>query len=73
MKDQIIISKTNAELAVAVPLFRRHLEEELTKLDGYTVSLTSEKPLAYAVDMGESVQLMNAEFLEKNVDFIGDL
>lgn len=73
MKDQIIMSKTNANCAVAVPLFRMSHTEELARIDGYTVSLTNAKPIAYAVDMGDKIQLFNAEFLEANVEFIGDL
>lgn len=73
MKDQIIISKVNGECAIAVPLFRMYNTEQLADLDGYVVSLTCPKPIAYAVDMGESIQLFNAEFLEDNVIFVGDL
>ena len=46
MKDQIIISKINANCAIAVPLFRMSHTEELAKIDGYTVSITNAKPIA---------------------------
>ena len=74
MKDQVIMSPINGNLAVAVPLFRMHHEQELAKLEGYTVSLTSEKPLAYVIDAGEhGTQLVNAEWLEKQALFLGEL
>ncbi len=67
------MSKTNAHLAIAVPLFRHHHGESLGSLEGYQISLTGSKPIAYAVDIDDSIELMNAEFLEKNVEFLGDL
>lgn len=73
MKDQIIMSKTNAECAIAVPLFRKHHEVDLDKLRGYSISLIGDKPIAYAVDMGDSIQLMNAKFLQDKVEWLGDL
>lgn len=75
MKDQIIISK-NAELAIAVPLFRMHHEEALAKADGYHVFLTSipSRPIAYAIDLGSgNLMLVNAEMLEQQVEFLGEL
>jgi hypothetical protein len=74
MKDQVILG-VNGELAIAVPLFRRHHEEELVKLDGYTVSLTSEKPLAYILDMGteDNCPIVNNTVIESQCEFLGDL
>ena len=73
MRDQIVMSKNNGACAVAVPLFRWHVEHELTKLAGYSLSLTNAKPLAYVIDCGEACSLVNAEFAEANLEFIGDL
>lgn len=73
MKDQVVMSPTNGQLAVAIPLFRQHYELELEKLNGYSVSLTSEKPFAYAVECFDQIQLMNADFVENNFEFLGDL
>jgi len=73
MKDQIIISKINAECAVAVPLFRMHKSHEMASIDGYTVSLTTSEPLAYAIDFGNTIQVFNAEYIEKKCIFVGDL
>lgn len=73
MKDQIIMSKENGNCAVAVPLFRAHDHEHLANMDGYSLQVTSAKPLAYAVDMGDAVQLINAEFLQDKVEWLGDL
>jgi hypothetical protein len=77
MKDQVVIAPSGI-LAIAVPLYRVHYEESLaTGWDGYTVSLTKEKPLAYVVDCGKESglmpQLMNAEVVERNLEFLGDL
>lgn len=68
------MSKKNGQLAIAVPLFRVHHQEELGKLQAYTLLLTSEKPVAYAIDMDEfGIHLMNAKFVETNLEFLGDL
>jgi hypothetical protein len=73
MRDQIILGR-NGELAVAVPLYRVQHEEQLGKLDGYIVSLTNSKPLAYILDMGlSSCPVLNSEIVEQQCDFLGDL
>lgn len=73
MKDQIIMSKTNGNCGVAIPLFRFHNTEQFNNIDGYVVSLTCPKPVAYAVDVGTAIEIVKAEFLEKNVEWLGDL
>lgn len=76
MKDQVVMSKTNGQLAIAVPLFRVHHEEELGAMEGYTISLTNSKPLAYVLDCGPgqgNPQIFNAAFCETNLEFLGDV
>ena len=73
MKDQIVMSKQNGNCAVAVPLFRFSHEESLGKMEGYVLAVTNSKPLAYVLDMGESAQIFNAEFVERECEFLGDL
>lgn len=74
MKDQVVMSKTNGQLAVAVPLFRRHYEDDLTNLKGYTISMTSGEPTAYVIDCDKlGCQLCNPVFAKKNLEFLGDL
>lgn len=76
MKDQVVISKNNGQLVVAVPLFRWHHEEELASLDGYSVSLTNGKPLAYVIDGGKEMgtpQVLSAAFVEAQLEFLGEL
>jgi hypothetical protein len=75
VKDQVIMGPSG-EIAVAVPLFRYHHEEQLAKLEGYSVALTNGKPLAYIVDAGAvGTQLCSAEWLENGsgAEFLGDL
>lgn len=73
MKDQIIMSKENGNCAVAVPLFRLVENDVADRIEGYVIAFNESKPLAYAVDMGEQVTLMNAEFLQDKVEWLGDL
>lgn len=74
MKDQVIMAK-NGNLAVAIPLFRNEAVEMIGNIgDGYVCCFSNEKPVAYAVDAGEGTAgLIQAEFLEKIVEFLGDL
>lgn len=76
MRDQVAMSKNNGQIVVAIPLFRYHYQEELANLEGYTVSLTNGKPLAYIIDGGEEMgtpQVMAAAFIESQLEFLGDL
>jgi len=74
MSDQVVMSKNNGELLVAIPLYRGHESQTLCNLQGYTVALFTDKPIAYAVEHPEiGVKLFNAEFVENNLEFLGEL
>lgn len=77
MRDQVVMSKVNGELAIAVPLFRWDQENEIANLAGYSISITNERPVAYAiegsVDGDSFCQLMNTAFVTANLEFLGDL
>lgn len=76
MKDQVVMSKNNGELCVAIPLFRLHHQESLGKMEGYVVALMKSEPTAYVLEhpeFGESLKLFNAEFIENNMEFLGEL
>lgn len=74
MKDQIVMSKINGNVAVAIPLFRNIYDDTLDRVANYLIAF-SNKPVAYAIDCGPEIgiQLMNAEFAENNLIFLGDL
>ncbi len=74
MNDQVAMSKGNGQLVIAVPLYRWHRSDEIAALAGYSLSLTEDKPIAYVVDCADAgCPLFNAEFVEKNFEFLGDL
>lgn len=74
MKDQLVMSPNNGAVCIAIPLYRHHHEEPLANLDGYSVTLTKDKPIMYAMDIGDdSLQAFNAAWVEKNLEFLGDL
>lgn len=76
MKDQVIMSPNNGHLGIAIPLYRKHYEQELGKWARYTISLTNDKPVAYALDCGpelEIIQCFSAKWVEDNLIFLGDL
>lgn len=75
MKDQVIMTKSG-ELGVAIPLFRCHHTDEIATLEGYSISVTKGKPLAYVIDAGPQWGdpiLCNAEVCERNAEFLGEL
>ena len=74
MKDQVVMSPKNGALCIAIPLYRRHYDEPLCNLAGYSVSLTNDEPIVYAIDYGQAqLQAFNAEWVENNLEFLGDV
>lgn len=73
MKDQVVMSKMNAELAVAVPLFRLAASDDLGSLDGYSLMVSNSKPIAYVLCVGDVNQILNAKFVEENCEFLSEL
>ena len=75
MKDQVVMSPMSGNLCVAIPLYRVQHDESLGKLDGYVVSLMVDKPLMYALDIGleKDVRAFNAEWVERELEFLGEL
>lgn len=74
MKDQVVMSPNNGALCIAIPLYRRHYSEDLGKPEGFSISLSDDKPLMYAIDYGqETIQAFNAEWVEENLEFLGEL
>ena len=72
MKDKVIMGP-GGDIAIAIPLYRLQHEEPL-KLEGYSLFLSNEKPVAYAIDFGSgSLSLVNSEMLESRVEFLSDL
>ena len=71
---QVIMSKENANLAIAIPLYTR--EEVLDYVDAYSIELvfSHDKPAAYAIDIGkEFCDVFGAEFVESQVEFLSEL
>lgn len=74
MRDQVAMSKGNGELVIAIPLYRSHHTENIGNLDGYSIQLFKNEPLAYAIEHPEiGIKLFNADFVHANIEFLGDL
>jgi hypothetical protein len=79
MKDQILMSPVNAACCVGIPLFRHHEQESIDSLGGtagqpgYSIFLSNNQPLAYIIDVGGGAGVYSAEWVEKNLIFVGDL
>jgi len=74
MKDQVVMSPYNSALCVAIPLFRYNYSDELDSMEGFSIALVNEKPIMYAIDFGEDIlNAFDAKWVEKNLEFLGDL
>ena len=76
MKDKVFMSPNNAELAIGIPLFRRYYSHDLDNKYGIIVCAVDDKPIAYAIDCGpevEMIQCLNAEFVENQLECLGAL
>jgi hypothetical protein len=72
LHEEVIMSPNNGALCIAIPLYTHAelwLEETSVKF-----SIGCGKPLAYAIDIGEeNLTFLNAEWVEKNLEFLGAL
>lgn len=74
MQDQVAMSRKNGALCIAIPLYRMDHNEKLASLGGYVFTMHKDKPLMYALDLGaKTLQAFNAEWVEKNLKFLGEL
>jgi len=72
---EVVILTDKGILTSAIPLFAKHHDTEIASMEGYSVSLSNDKALAYVVFVGEgeNLQLVNAEVLEKHCEVLGYL
>jgi hypothetical protein len=72
---EVVILTDRGILTSAIPLFAKYHDTELDTLDGYSISLSNDKALAYVVYVGEgeNLQLVNGELLEKHCEVLGYL
>lgn len=77
MKKQVVMSKKNGNICVAIPLFQRDYTELDFEMPGqYSMVLVDslERPIAYALDIGdENCVVWSAKFVEEQLEFLGDL
>lgn len=73
MKDQVVMNKYNAQVCIAVPLFRMFEHETLTHMQDYSICCYKNEPVAYVLVMGDDCQVFSAEWVEKYMIFMGDL
>lgn len=55
------------ELGELIPLFARYEVNDLGKIEGYSVSLSNDKPLAYVVSVEEQSFVLAAHFVDKKL------
>ena len=73
MNDQVIMG-ASGQLGVAVPLYKHQVGESIESIEGYYIFLCANKPIGYLIDIGlDSLQFIDADALEKSVEFLGDL
>lgn len=73
MKKQVVMSPSG-DLAVAIPLYQLLDTENMASLPNYSVAIYEDKPIAYAIDIGEDrCPFISAEVVEAKLEFLGDL
>jgi len=75
MTDLLVMSPKNAEVCVAVPLYRRHAHDvRYSGIGAFTVTLVQDdEPLAYVLDIGSSAHVVSAEWVHENLICLGPL
>lgn len=74
MGELVFMSPNNAQLLIGIPLYTRHNQE--TDKYKILIQIESDKPLAYAIDCGpeiDIIQCFNAEWVEENLECLGPL
>jgi hypothetical protein len=72
VKDQVLVAE-NGQLVIGIPLYRRNYSDEIGMFAGVTISLSSDKPIAWIIDCGPyGKTLMNAEFVSERFMSLGD-
>ena len=75
MNDLLVMSPKNAEVCVAVPLYRRQAHDvRYSGIGVFTVTVVQEdEPLAYVLDIGKSAHVVSAEWVHENLHCLGPL
>lgn len=71
------MSPNNGQLVVGIPLYQRFsYGDNADSPHGIRICIEDDEPLVYAVDCGpelENLHFMNAEWVEENMIFLGEL
>jgi hypothetical protein len=71
------VFKPGGQIATFLPLYAHEDVEPLDSVGGYSIRVvgSDDIPLAYVCDFSNEAtpQLMNKDFVDKHVDFIGEL
>ena len=74
MKPQIVMSPTNGQLAIAIPLYSLVEDDAIAVGEGIVLAFSTEKPMAYAIDCEDvGAMLMNYDSAHRLLEFLGDL
>lgn len=69
MSELLIYNPEQDKLGVLIPLYTRQVEQTLDVFKGYTIGITSDKPVAYIIGVdGSTFTLISAEFVKKKFD-----
>lgn len=75
MSDLIVMSPKNAELCVAVPLYKKVAHDvRYSGIGTFSVTLVQDdEPLAYVLDIGSSAHVVSADWVHKKLICLGSL
>ena len=73
MKDKVFMSPNNGVLVIGVPLYRRH-DLDIGSSPHVILTVEDDDPMAYMIDYdGDRCSLLNAEWVEENLECLGEL
>lgn len=75
MSELLVMSPKNAEVCVAVPLYRRRAHDvQYSGIGTFSVTIVEdEEPLAYVLDIGKSAHVVSAKWVHENLHCLGPL
>lgn len=66
-REMVVYNAERDEIGTLTPLYARYVENDLANLEGYTVSLSNDVPLAYIVSVQEQSFVIAAPLVEKKL------
>ncbi len=71
---KVFVSRHSGEIGIGRPLYFRYEERKLDNLDGYSIYMSDEDPVAWVISLdGYDAHFVNARRVNKQLKCLGDL